>query len=150
MDSIWQRLKNVTQMTLKAEYAGKLWTGQGRVGVHGLPSGNGLIFEESGVWHATKGKLQPFVNQYIWAFDYANEAFSLSRKRAESEVPELLARFVKDVACHTRTPFWRQETPHLCGKDCYTAELNLDPQGVSLAWTIYGPKKDDRVWVAYR
>ena len=149
MDTVWKTLKNVTQMTLEAKYAGELWTGLGRVDVHTLPSGNGLVFEESGAWHATQGRVQPFVNQYLWLFDFAKGAFSLSRKRAEAEDPELLARFVKNVACHTKGPFWAQEEPHLCGEDCYTAELALAPEGISLGWLIHGPKKDNLVRITY-
>ena len=149
MDTLWQRLKTVTQMTLEAKYAGELWTGQGRVDVHTSAGKNELVFQEEGAWHATQGNVQPFINLYVWSFDFVKNVFLLHRKRAEAEAPELLARFVQNVACHTGEVLWKQEEPHLCGDDCYTVSLELSSDTLSLDWTICGPKKKDQVRIIY-
>lgn len=149
MDALWQRLKGVTQMTLEAEYAGALWAGQGCVDVHTLAGENQLVFQEEGAWHATRGHVQPFINQYVWAFDFAKHSFSLHRKRAEAKAPELLARFIQNVACHTQALPWKQAVPHLCGEDCYKVALELAPSSLSLNWRIHGPEKRDQVRITY-
>lgn len=149
METLWQRLKQVAQMTLEAECAGELWTGQGRVDVHTSDCGKELVFQEAGAWHATQGNVQPFSNLYFWSFDFLKNVFLLHRKRAEAEDPELLARFVQNVACHTSGTRWKQEEPHLCGDDCYTVLLELRSDALSLDWTIRGPKKKDQVRITY-
>jgi hypothetical protein len=150
MDYLRQLLKAVTQMTLEAEMAGVRWVGQGGVACHVTADGDGVIFDESGVWHTTSGKVQPFVNQYIWLFDDVACHCLLYRKRAEAEAPECLARLIQSEACHTGQSLWIQATPHVCGEDNYIASLSLSPTGHCLSWSICGPKKRDYVRILYR
>lgn len=145
VDSLRKSMQAVSEMTLEAEQGGISWTGVGHVCVSVSEDGNTLVFSEKGFWNGGEARLLTFGNECVWHFKEDVGELHFMRQRMESGAPELLVQFVYDAASHA----WMQKRPHICGSDCYGAQLKCTGTTIILSWDISGPKKQDRVSVVY-
>src|SRR5262249_28131253 len=44
---------------------------------------------------------------------------------------------------------WASANPHVCGDDCYAAQLQVEEEGFTLSWTVSGPRKRERINYTY-
>ncbi len=122
MDEIWKRLQRVKRLNLRSSEG----VGSADVRIEAAPSQ--LIFHERGSWETGIA----FSNIYRWTRQ--EDGLSLEHMRQGTSV--LLFYFIHGSS-----------SPHLCGKDCYTASLAVNAAGILLSWQVKGPKKD--AWGEY-
>jgi hypothetical protein len=145
LDALWDCLRQVRHLRFVAESLRTTgWNGRasGDV-VLEAPSETELLFTESGIWQPLSGTPSRFHNVYRWT------AVGPARVRLEH------LRFGRDHPVYlfdlmpSEEGVWVSVSPHLCQDDCYSAELRLEEQGLSLRWTIAGPKKQETIEYEY-
>jgi hypothetical protein len=98
---------------------------------------------ESGTWQPERGAALNFRNVYRWSL-LAAALVRLEHLRFGAEHPVWLFDLAPDGPA-----LWLPAGPHLCGADCYRAELRPGDSGLSLTWTITGPRKLERIVYEY-
>ena len=107
------------------------------------PNPGVLTFTETGTWKAPSGTEFAFSNVFRWSLTPL-EQVRLEHLRLGPANPVVLF----DMA-PTDGGIWAPVNPHLCVRDCYAAELRVLADGVSVGWTVTGPKKGERIEYIY-
>jgi hypothetical protein len=140
------RLARLQALTFTARSASATgWTGSATgVVVVQIPLPGVVILNESGTWRPERGPEQRFHNVFRWSL-LEPALVRLEHLRFGVDRPVWLF----DLAPATEG-LWLPAGPHVCREDCYTAELRLADGGLSLDWTITGPRKQERIEYRYR
>jgi hypothetical protein len=137
-------LRRVVGLRFSARSAGTSgWNGEG-VGTVKVetPSSGIVIFRESGEWRPTDGGPLRFSNVYRWSL-LGPASLRLEHLRFGPGQPVRLFELAPESEL-----VWSSIDPHECRDDCYSARLQLEEDGISLRWTIVGPRKREEI--AYR
>jgi hypothetical protein len=143
---LWGCLRRVRAVRFHAHSAratGWNGAGSGEVLVE-TPAESVLTFTESGTWRTSQGKELRFRNIFRWSL-LDPRAVRLEHLRFGPDRPVFLFDLVPGPG---RT--WVSVRPHLCGEDCYSAELRLEDGAIFLRWAIAGPKKQEAVEYEYQ
>jgi hypothetical protein len=108
------------------------------------PSAEVVIFRESGIWRpAGSGELR-FSNVYRWSLA-GPQTVRLEHLRFGLGQPVHLFELARESES-----VWSSVDPHQCRDDCYSARLQLQAEGVTLRWTVLGPRKCEDIEYTYR
>jgi len=143
---LWEVLQRVRslQFVARSESAtGWNGSGSGEVIVES-PTSDILIFKESGSWQPPSGQNIRFRNVFRWSL-LGPQTVRLEHLRFGAEHPVYLF----DLAPSAESA-WASVSPHLCSEDCYSAELKLKENGLSLRWTVTGPKMQETIAYDYQ
>ena|ERR1043166_4046652 len=143
---LWSHLRRVTtvKFTSQSQSAtGWIGLGSGIVSVES-PALNVLLFNESGTWQPNRGKETRFTNVFRWT-QLGAESIRLEHLRFGPEKPVHLFDMGVQV-----DGTWIPNGPHVCSEDCYVADVMLRENGVSVRWSITGPKKKETIAYEYR
>jgi hypothetical protein len=144
LEEVWDRLLRVRSLSFVARSAKPTgWNGRGSGTVVVEPAGDGVLtFTESGSWRPAGGRDLRFRNAFRWSM--SGEAIGLEHLRFGADHPVCLFDLASagDLA-------WRSVSPHLCGEDCYSAEMLLPEGRILLRWAVTGPKKQEEIEYTY-
>jgi hypothetical protein len=145
--SVWRRLGQIRRFHFTAEpgpRSGTGWRGAGDGRVETDLSGDHCIFHESGDFRpAGSGRLVAFTNTYHWQrVDRGRLRLSHGRRGPDALVFlfDLVADGGGGLVCLA---------PHACGADFYHGAAALTETGLTLRWTITGPRKDESLSYRY-
>ena len=108
------------------------------------PSDRVLVFSESGTWSPKSDASREirFTNTFQWSV--LEEVIRLEHLRLGPNNPVYLFDLVR-----TGDGKWREQSPHICREDCYTAVLTVVQGQVHVSWSIIGPKKHESIAYMY-
>lgn len=145
----WQRLAAIRELRFEAR------SGQGEGGWNGEGQGSvvvetvdddTMLFHEEGHWTTDAGKGIRFTNVYRWTVLPSTDTLRLEHLRFGPKQPVYLFDLKQTEHDHDT---WQSIDPHVCREDSYTAELKFGADGITLHWTIVGPKKNESVCYFY-
>ena len=119
--------------------AGAGWAGSGAGAVTVATDGPGVVVSEVGTWAVGGARPMRWTARSRWRAEGA----ALAVEHDRQGVP---AAAVLDLADGR----WRARVPHVCTPDTYDVALWTEPDAVVVAWTVTGPRKDDRIVTRYR
>jgi hypothetical protein len=123
------------------------WNGHGQGSVHiETPSPEVIVFRETGQWQPAGREDRPplqFSNTYRWTI-VDPQTVRLEHLRLGPEQPVFLVDLQPAPG-----QAWVSTTPHECIADLYALTLSVQPNGITLHWTITGPKKDEQLTYQY-
>jgi hypothetical protein len=125
--------------------AGSGWDGVG-TGIVAVsePMNGVIVFQESGTWQpsAVSRPAVRFTNVFRWSSK--SETIRLEHLRFGANHPVLLF----DLALSGGGE-WRENNPHLCREDCYTATMAVEGERLLVRWSIQGPCKRESIAYTY-
>lgn len=146
--SVSKRLATVTSLRFRSTSQTNNigWSGEGRgqVVVEAI-NADAILFHEQGLWQQDGGKQLAFTNVFRWTVLSEANVLRLEHLRFGSERPVYLF----DLRQADPTT-WQSIEPHLCRDDCYSAEMKLSANELSLRWTIEGPEKNESIHYWYQ
>lgn len=147
VDNLWHHLGSAHTLSFTARSPlpnGWNGSGEGKVEVD-QPAPSVLIYSETGQWTPTGGKPLRFSNVYRWTFHPDTSAIRLEHLRFGADRPVYLF----DLRADSEQSFISAE-PHLCGEDCYAAQVRLEQQAIQMLWSIQGPEKEETISYRHR
>lgn len=113
--------------------------GQAQVSVHSLDK-NCLILSIQGTW----------IHSGIAYHDrlkitFGNSHVLLDHLRFDDKNPTKLVQLVPS-SYHCLESL----SPHLCGKDSYSAQMSWDDKEIRLLWVVIGPQKNEQIFHYFR
>ena len=136
--AVLARLADATDVRVEVA-SGDGWTGAGRGVVKTRRDGEGVVVAEAGTWAAGGGRPMAWTAEARWWAE--GPALAVEHRRQGTPASAVL---------DWTGGRWRARTPHLCAPDAYDVTLWADADGVAVAWTVTGPRKDDRIVTRYR
>jgi hypothetical protein len=106
------------------------------------PAEGVLTFAESGVWRSAAGRESRFSNVFRWTLA-GPELIRLEHLRLGPDRPVDLFDLAPEHGA------WAAVQPHVCGQDCYQAEVRLGEARLCVRWQVTGPKKWERLDYEY-
>ena len=133
LNAFFEKLKTIKHATITCDKDEK-WHGTADVSITSENDHN-LVFHIKGNW---QNKNVSFSDTLRWTLtpDY----LSLEHLRFGENNPIKLVHLVL-----VKDKVLKSLSPHLCGQDCYLAELSGSERGIDLTWNIQGPRKNERV-----
>lgn len=113
-----------------------VWVVEGQGGVRTALREEALFLFEEGSLQRNEA-VMPY--QASWVLE-CGEGGDLWLGHARQGKPVRLVRLVAVTA-----ELWTSGAAHLCGEDCYDAELRMTDSGVRLDWVARGPQKNHRI-----
>lgn len=145
LEQLWDRLRLVRSLAFVASSestTGRNGRGVGTVEVREAGDG-AMTFHEQGSWRPEGGERDiRFSNVYRWTL--AGDLLRLEHLRFGEASPVHLF----DLA-QAGEREWRPASPHLCREDCYSAMLFVGDDGITLRWSIDGPRKRETIEYHY-
>ena len=144
VNQMWARLSAVRSLQFESvSRTGIGWsgTGSGHVEVSS-PAEGVLVFHESGSWTQNGGRELRFSNVYRWSL--GENSIALEHLRFGVDKPVWLLQLMPD-----EDGLWREDVPHPCRDDCYSATMRSAGEMVFLEWQVNGPKKDETISYSY-
>ena len=143
---VWNRLAEVDSLTFVSRSSASSstgWVGEaaGKVAVR-RESVDCILFAESGSWRTPEGRSFDFTNTYRWCRD--GDSIRLEHLRFGADRPVYLFELIPDGVDRMTS-----RDPHVCSEDLYTANLQL-ADDILIAWTVVGPKLNERIEYCYR
>jgi hypothetical protein len=143
---LWHRLRLVRSLAFVASSGTATgWDGRGAGTVEVKEPGDGVLtFHEQGSWRPEGGERDIlFTNVSRWTL--ADDLLRLEHLRFGEANPVHLF----DLA-QAGEREWRPASPHFCREDCYSAVLFVGDDGITLRWSIDGPRKRETIEYEYR
>ncbi len=141
---VWDKLRQTRFLQFDARSeAGTGWNGVG-VGLVSVsaPTDDVIVFEESGVWQPPGRPEIRFNNVFRWTRN--GDTLKLDHLRFGPDRPV----FLFDLTINGDGE-WRDVSPHLCRKDCYSANLGLEGDRLLVSWSVVGPHKQESIRYRY-
>ncbi len=146
LQQLWNRLHQIRSLSfLASSGAATGWNGRGVGTVEVRHAGEwSMTWHEQGSWRPLGSERDiGFHNVYRWTL--VGDRLRLEHLRLGESDP---------VHLFDLTPAgereWRPAAPHLCRQDCYAAVLLVHEDGISLRWSVEGPRKKETIEYAYR
>ena len=146
VSTLWSHLHQIQSLTFVAQSSAQTgWNGRGRGRVQ-VESVNDqcLLFHERGFWEPEEGRSLRFRNVFRWSWVPDSNSLRLEHLRFGAAHPVLLFDLVQ-----VEPQVWRSLAPHDCGADQYVARLTQGDQGISVHWTVTGPRKQEAIAYQY-
>jgi hypothetical protein len=145
-EHLWAHLRRVTTVKFVAQSQSATgWSGSGAGAVFvDLAGSDVLVFSESGIWRPIRGRESRFTNVFRWTI-LGPSSVRLEHLRFGPNNPVHLF----DLGVRTDGA-WVPDDPHVCIQDCYSADLEIEDDGVDVSWSISGPKKMESIRYEYR
>jgi hypothetical protein len=142
LQSFWEKLKTIRQMTIHAKSRSKEgWNGKGRGEVQVVKeSETALVFQERGSWLMPQEQQIAFSNVFRWSYDRMAMTISLEHLRLGPNSPVFLFHLAP-----TGNQILASLESHLCGEDAYLAQVLWDAHSIRLKWRVIGPKKNEEM-----
>ena len=146
--NLFDNLANTQHFTFKAiagQKSSTNWNGLGEGKVATSLKGNKLFFKEEGSFKLDGNpKATKIFNEYIWT-QLSKDKLRLSHSRFGYDNEVVLFELEPINITH-----WASTEPHACGKDLYSAKLEIIDSTIKLEWSIVGPKKDEHISYFYK
>jgi len=144
IQTIWEHLKGVTQMTLIAHVRKErnepfIRKGKGTVTVE--EQGESLLFQENGIWSQDQTHYQ---NRFRWTWDRAKGMLRLEHLRFGVLHPV----FLFDLYAKEGS-ILQSHTPHLHGEETYFGWMQYKRLFLHLHIRTLGPKKNEKIEYCY-
>ncbi len=140
----WARLGAIRSLRFESvSRTGIGWSGQGSGQVEvSSPAEAVLVFHESGSWTQNGGRELRFSNVYRWSL--GENSIALEHLRFGIDKPVWLFQLAPD-----KNGLWREDVPHPCRDDCYSATMRIVGDEILLEWQVRGPKRNETISYIY-
>jgi hypothetical protein len=147
VSDLWGRLASVRAIQLEVvSFRNPETSGRGVGEVEAsLSMPDTILFEEQGSWQTAAGHSLAFKNAWRWTRLDAGRLIRLEHLRLGPKSPVYLI----DLAFREVVAAFTSLAPHLCGRDCYQAEIDVPDEGFEVRWFVQGPAKKDLLKYRY-
>lgn len=141
---LWARLGAIRLLRFESvSRTGTGWSGRGSGQVEvSSPEEGVLVFREAGSWTQDGGRELRFFNVYRWSLN--ENSIALEHLRFGLNKPVWLFQLAPD-----ENGLWREDEPHPCRDDCYSATMRVVGDELLLEWQVSGAERDETISYVY-
>ncbi len=147
LHSIWNHLKNASNVTLVAKSRSKQvdgWNRKGSGKVSVKQDGQTIVFNEQGSWRGEQGYAHNYTNSFRWHWNRFEGILSLEHLRLGENNPVFLFHLAP-----TKVNLLESVNSHLCGEDTYFGWLQYSDLFLQLNIRTIGAKKNEEIEYVY-